>query len=676
MYVKKIEIAKYRHIKDVCLGPFTAPMGPSEIIVLAGPNGGGKSSILELISLALSQAWSLTYNLNRTQPESSFEIQLGLLPKEIDLVTSYTATSDTQKEALEQLKTGHYYCRGFQYLDGEYEKNKAIHNAMYDIVQKVLKQDYKRPLGFHLGSDRVYEKEGFKNVNIFQYGQFTEPSYIWGFAYRTASAQYKDMFQFLVTWRYHYYHRLGRYQHQKDQSEDYMEEKPVDVYGNILKRVFPGYEFHDRDEPSPTDLFVKTPSGDIIPFSDLSSGEKEVLFMLCFFMRHNVEDAIISIDEPELHLHPSLVRQLVRTVQDIRPRNQIWLATHNSEVFDEAGRENTWFVRRRVDTQNAEIIHSIDEEEQLQALRDFFGYYGYIGLARKMVFLEGENSSADRKMLSRLFPQYDRDLKFIPSASCSQVERINSAILLLLETNFGHCEFFLIRDRDYMTENMVQAQKERGKGKLVVLDRHEIENYLIDFEIIAKVQTEIFDQATTPSDVRASLHNIARKIAGHVLRDMFAYRTYRLMNVETPSIGKFYEDVELIGEDLKWDDPQVSSLLDRFQERNKAVTDELMKSLGGASSSGRFGECKREVRDSLTSDKWLGLFPGKELITGYVSEHRISSVNDPSFINSIIKELSIQPDRIPLELRGIVDSIMSGGQATILHSSFHRYEAK
>ncbi len=130
MYVKKIEIAKYRHIKDVCLGPFTAPMGPSEIIVLAGPNGGGKSSILELISLTLSQAWSLTYNLNRTQPESSFEIQLGLLPKEIDLVTSYTATNDTQKEALEQLKTGQYYCRGFQYLDGEYEKNKALKALM------------------------------------------------------------------------------------------------------------------------------------------------------------------------------------------------------------------------------------------------------------------------------------------------------------------------------------------------------------------------------------------------------------------------------------------------------------------------------------------------------------------------------------------------------------------
>ncbi len=660
MYIKKIDIGKYRHIEAVSLGPFTAPMGLSETIVLAGPNGGGKSSILELISLALSQAWSLTYTLNRTQPESSFEIQLGLLPGEIDLLTSYTATNDTQKEALEQLKRGQYYYRGFKYLDGEYEKNKTVQNAMYAIVQQVLKQEHNRPLGFNLGSDRVYEKEGFKNTNIFQYKQFTESKYIWGFAYQTASAQYKDMFQFLVTWRYHYYHRLGRYQHQKDQGEGYMEGKPVDVYGEILKNVFPGYEFNDKDEPSPTDLFVKTPSGDIIPFSDLSSGEKEVFFMLCFFQRHNVQDAIISIDEPELHLHPSLARELVRTVQDIKPGNQIWLATHNSEILDEAGRENIWFVIRSGVTNNAEIIHGIKEAEQLQTLRDFFGYHGYIGLARKMVFLEGESSSADRKMLSRLFPEYVRDLKFIPSSSCSQAERINSAILSLLETNFGYCEFFVIRDRDYMTENMVLVQKERGKGKLLILDRHEIENYLIDFEIIAKVQTEIFDKGITSQDVRSSLHNIAKKIAGRVLRDMFAYRIYHLMNIGTPSIGKFYENEELIDEGLKWNNSQVSLLLERFQEQNKTLTEELTKLLSDTGSSDYFNECKQEVEDALTSDKWLDLFPGKELIIEYAKEHRISSVNDPSFINSIIKELSIQKERIPSELGNIIYNIVSG----------------
>jgi predicted ATPase len=63
-----------------------------------------------------------------------------------------------------------------------------------------------------------------------------------------------------------------------------------------------------------------------------------VFFLLSFFIRHRVEHSVITIDEPELHLHPELARRLVRLMLSVKPGNQIWLATHNGEIIDEAGR--------------------------------------------------------------------------------------------------------------------------------------------------------------------------------------------------------------------------------------------------------------------------------------------------------------------------------------------------
>jgi len=54
MFIKEINIKNFRHLKDVRLGPFAQPPDQCDLVVLAGPNGGGKSSILELLGYGLS----------------------------------------------------------------------------------------------------------------------------------------------------------------------------------------------------------------------------------------------------------------------------------------------------------------------------------------------------------------------------------------------------------------------------------------------------------------------------------------------------------------------------------------------------------------------------------------------------------------------------------------------
>lgn len=135
--------------------------------------------------------------------------------------------------------------------------------------------------------------------------------------------------------------------------------------------------------------------------SDLSSGEKEVFFILSFFLRHDVSNAVIVIDEPELHLHPELARLLVKTMQSIKAGNQVWLATYNPEIIDEAGRDRVIYIARDPQTFESTVIKGTDEAEAIRIMRDMFGFSGYIGIAKRMVFLEGENSSADLSALSQ-----------------------------------------------------------------------------------------------------------------------------------------------------------------------------------------------------------------------------------------------------------------------------------
>ncbi|MFZ6016718.1 MAG: AAA family ATPase [Nitrospirota bacterium] len=437
MYVREIHINNFRHLKDIHLGPFNQPPEHSDLVVLAGPNAGGKSSVLELLGYALSNSWSLQWSLRRSFPSNSFEVAIAVTPNERRLVHQYLEASKIgyAEEVLKYFEENGTYYRAYNYTEGKYQENAQLYNQIHNLVTSALRNHYSRSLGFFLKSDRYYPPGGFDRHRLFEYQQILNRDYIWNMAFNTSDVQYKDMFEFLVQQRYHYFRRLGAYHHRIKKVSSIVDDPPSDPlkpYDDLLQKLFPGYRFADADEEVPSNLLVQLPSGEMIPFSDLSSGEKEVFFILSFFLRHDVTNAVIVIDEPELHLHPEFARLLIRTMQSIRSGNQIWLATHNTEIIDEAGRDRVIYLARDPQAQKSVITFGTDETEAMRQLKDLFGYSGYIGIAKSIVFLERFDSSSDRKMFSSLFPEYGSKLKFVPCKSSENLNRINAAVLSIL----------------------------------------------------------------------------------------------------------------------------------------------------------------------------------------------------------------------------------------------------
>lgn len=82
-------------------------------------------------------------------------------------------------------------------------------------------------------------------------------------------------------------------------------------------------------------LLVKTENGELHPIEELSSGEKQVLIMIVNITRWLQPGGIVLIDEPDLHLHVSLMGALIRHLERMiaEKKGQLILASHAPDIW-------------------------------------------------------------------------------------------------------------------------------------------------------------------------------------------------------------------------------------------------------------------------------------------------------------------------------------------------------
>ena len=94
---------------------------------------------------------------------------------------------------------------------------------------------------------------------------------------------------------------------------------PLDDFRQIFQTLLPGKEFADPDLNKQKLRYRE--DGDLRDFETLSSGEREVVTVAFDFQLRNPRDCIVLFDEPELHLHPELASRFLLALQRIGNRN-------------------------------------------------------------------------------------------------------------------------------------------------------------------------------------------------------------------------------------------------------------------------------------------------------------------------------------------------------------------
>jgi len=155
-----------------------------------------------------------------------------------------------------------------------------------------------------------------------------------------------------------------------------MEEKEQAIaeYDRLIKIVyaFLGCEI-DRDINGQATIF-----GFQLAQSNLSNGQK-VILQYCIAIHAqgaSLDDHILIMDEPENHLHPSILIELIENIKKYNQKGQIWIATHSVPLLSHFDPQDIWYMEDGLISKYGKVSEKVLEsllggEEQIEKLKDF-----------------------------------------------------------------------------------------------------------------------------------------------------------------------------------------------------------------------------------------------------------------------------------------------------------------
>jgi predicted ATP-binding protein involved in virulence len=308
MKIKKLIVRNYKLFDDLELD-FTDKKGEiSDTIVLAGLNGSGKTTILELIE-NLINGTLLKKNL-----QVNTYIQLQLLVnqsfKEVEQEMSASKMS-LSIQAFSELQT----IITFDFLNDKPQKNNNRYHPYVTetiLFSTLVALCSSAPLENYIGvfiyaNDK--KKDNAKSTNL----------------KRTSFNSDKDNIQKNI---------LNSIQTQVFANPDKPPREVFNYQIDELNKIFDHLNLYSKlVQVSEKELIFESINGQKIHFEDLSSGEKMLYFMGFMLNQLNLENTLILVDQPEDALHPTWQQQITGFFKNIGKNNQVILATHSPQII-------------------------------------------------------------------------------------------------------------------------------------------------------------------------------------------------------------------------------------------------------------------------------------------------------------------------------------------------------
>ncbi len=240
--------------------------------------------------------------------------------------------------------------------------------------------------------------------------------------------------------------------HEKPNTQEDIIEKLIHIWNS----VFP----HRQIVLDDNQINVIMPDGGTrYSGTEMSDGERACLYLMaqCLAIPENKN---IIIDEPELHLHPSIMNKLWNELEKARSDCLFIYITHDTNFAANHNTSHKIWVKN-FDGKNWEYEYIKDSELPQQLLLDI------LGNRKKVLFVEGKPNSLDVAIYSEFYTGY----YVIACGSCATV--IQNVKAMRNEPQLNHIECFGIIDRDFRTESEIRAL---ARQKIFALGVAEVEN--------------------------------------------------------------------------------------------------------------------------------------------------------------------------------------------------------
>ncbi len=320
-------------------------------------------------------------------------------------------------------------------------------------------------------------------------------------------------------------------------------EKPItklDKIQNIWESVLP-----DKKLVKGAGIIETYPTGrenDKYNSSEMSDGER-VIFYLIGEVICAPANSIIIIDEPEMHIHKSIIKHLFDLIENERSDCSFIYLTHEMDfAISRPNATKIWIKNyERHYIWDYEILESESQiPEQL--------YLEILGNRKNVLFIEGDYNSIDYKLYEHVFPNY----YIKPLGSCQKV--IHSVKALNEQKDFHHIESFGLIDKDRMPDSNNSTLNPK---QIWILDVAEAENLLLLEGIIkatanhmGKESEEVF-QEVQRNLINFFQEQLIQQTKIHfkdtIIRKFFALSNFKSDNVTEiiSEINKNYSEIDI-----------------------------------------------------------------------------------------------------------------------------------
>ena len=333
------------------------------------------------------------------------------------------------------------------------------------------------------GVDNIENNNSYRKKLVrWDYGEFTTK----------LLNDYRDVLSLMIAIKNQIHDKYIKECKEKEKNKQEYDKVPDTVIDKLIRiwnNIFPQREIDFTDAKVTTKL--KNAVGDIISYKgkEMSDGERVALYLIaqCLCIPEN---KTIIIDEPEIHLHRSIMNKLWTEIEKERKDCFFIYITHDIQfAANHKNADKVWV--KEYDGENWKI-EKIEQNNGLpeQLLLDIMGN------RKKVLFVEGTAESYDTQLYSVIY----KDYYVIPCGGCSSV--INFTKAMKDNAQLHHLECYGLIDRDYRTEEEIESLKAKG---IYTIDVAEVENLFLVEELLL-----VINDILSPGD--SKVENIKNKI--------------------------------------------------------------------------------------------------------------------------------------------------------------------
>ncbi|MGD0010985.1 MAG: AAA family ATPase [Terriglobia bacterium] len=280
-----------------------------------------------------------------------------------------------------------------------------------------------------------------------------------------------------------------------------------------------------------------TETGRITEIDSLSSGEKNLILTFLLIAKSVSDGGIVLFDEPELHLNPSVCKELLHfIIEAYADRNnlQFIICTHSPEILISAFDTENCALFHLKTAANVSRVGRRALDEYADALQKLGTSVGEALLYEGTILVEGDE---DADFLRAGFGEFLRKYNIKDRGGRKEVEKTAKKLQELEARGDKVSPISIILDKD----DEITDIKNSPAVRILQWQRRCMDNYFLDIDVITELLKD--DSITeTPITSSGDVDRLLRGLAFDQLSKIAAREVYQSFGYESPWLRA--EDLE------------------------------------------------------------------------------------------------------------------------------------